>query len=87
MDTDPWAIRYVAVDTGRWLPGRKVLISPEWIEGMDWRESKVHVGLTEDAIRNAPEYDDSVPIGRGYEARLHDHYGRRRYWGAPRHAA
>ena len=27
FDDERWAIRYVVVDTGRWLPGRRVLIS------------------------------------------------------------
>lgn len=28
FDDERWAIRYVVVDTGRWMPGRRVLISP-----------------------------------------------------------
>jgi hypothetical protein len=27
FDDERWAIRYVVVDTGRWVPGRQVLIS------------------------------------------------------------
>ena len=87
IDDGAWAIRYIVVDTGRWWPGKEVLVSPEWIQGVDWRESKVHVGLSKDAIRDAPEYDDSIGVGRDYEERLHDHYGRRRYWGEQRPAA
>jgi uncharacterized protein YrrD len=87
VDDDAWAVRYVVVDTGRWLPGKKVLVSPEWIQSVDWRESKVHVDLSRDTIKKAPEYDASTPVGRDYEARLYDHYGRRRYWGEQRRAA
>ena len=28
FDDRTWAIRYLVVDTGKWLPGRKVLIVP-----------------------------------------------------------
>ena len=28
FDDERWAIRYAVVDTGHWLPGRRVLISP-----------------------------------------------------------
>ena len=28
FDGELWTIRYMVADTGKWLPGRKVLISP-----------------------------------------------------------
>ena len=28
FDDQNWAVRYVVADTGSWLPGRQVLISP-----------------------------------------------------------
>jgi hypothetical protein len=36
FDDERWAIRYVVVDTGRWLPGRRVLISPLSIDRTEW---------------------------------------------------
>jgi hypothetical protein len=32
MDDQPWAIRYIEVATRNWWPGKKVLVSPAWIE-------------------------------------------------------
>ncbi len=32
VDDEAWAIRYLNVATRKWLPGKKVLISPAWIE-------------------------------------------------------
>lgn len=80
VDDATWAIRYMIVDTRNWWPGKKVLVSPEWIARVDWNESKVHVDMTRTQIKNSPEYDASRPVQRDYEARLHDHYGRRGYW-------
>jgi len=80
MDDDSWAIRYIEVATRNWWPGKKVLVSPAWIEQVTWKDSKVHVGLTRDAIKNGPEYTESLPITREYEARLYLHYGRPPYW-------
>jgi hypothetical protein len=80
MDDEAWAIRYVEVATRNWWPGRKVLISPAWVERVSWTDSRVYVGLTRESIRTAPEYDDSPPITREYESRLHLHYGRPPYW-------
>jgi hypothetical protein len=80
MDDKAWAIRYIEVATRNWLPGKKVLISPSWIERVSWPASKVYVGLSREAIKDAPEYIESRPVTREYESRLHDHYGRPPYW-------
>ncbi|MEO7598672.1 MAG: PRC-barrel domain-containing protein [Opitutus sp.] len=80
VDEEAWAIRYIEVATRNWWPGKKVLISPEWIERVSWPESKVYVGLTRDAIKDAPPYVESMPITREYENRLYVGYGRPPYW-------
>jgi hypothetical protein len=80
VDEEAWAIRYLEVATRNWWPGNKVLISPAWVDRMSWTESKVFVGLSREAIKEAPEYTDSTPITREYENRLHLHYGRPPYW-------
>lgn len=81
VETDNWALRYVVVDTRNWLPGgRKVLVAPDWITGVDWREGHVAVDLTKEAVENSPEYDPSEPINREYEIRLYDFHGRPTYW-------
>jgi sporulation protein YlmC with PRC-barrel domain len=80
IDDVSWTIRYLVVDTRNWWPGKKVLISPEWIQRIEWEDSKVYVDLGRDLIRNGPEYSFTAPVDRDYERRLHEHYGRRRYW-------
>jgi uncharacterized protein YrrD len=87
VDADTWAIRYIIVDTRNWLPGRKVLVSPEWIQRVSWEESKVYVDLSKRHIEAAPEFDPSIPLAREHEERLYTHLGRAKYWerepGAP----
>jgi len=82
IDDESWEIRYMVVDTTNWLPGKKVLVAPRWIDRVSWEESKVYVNLSRQAIENAPEYrpDD---FNRDYEEKLHDHYDRPKYWDAP----
>jgi hypothetical protein len=80
VDDEAWAIRYIEVATRNWWPGKKVLVSPAWIERVSWTDSKVYVGLTRVVIRDGPEYIESKPITREYEHRLHSHYGRPPYW-------
>jgi hypothetical protein len=80
VDDEAWAIRYIEVATRNWWPGKKVLVSPAWIERVSWTDSKVYVGLSREAIQGAPEYVESSPITREYENRLYFHYGRPPYW-------
>jgi PRC-barrel domain len=80
FDDTTWALRYMVVDTRNWWPGKRVLVSPEWVERVDWSNSKVHVGVTREQIKKSPEYDPSSSVERDYETRLHDHYGRPSYW-------
>lgn len=80
MDDETWAIRYIEVATRNWWPGKKVLVSPAWIEKVSWEHSNVYVALSREAIQNGPAYDESLPITREYENRLYFHYGRPPYW-------
>jgi hypothetical protein len=80
VDEEAWATRYIEVATRNWWPGKKVLVSPAWIGRVSWAESKVYVGLSREAIKDAPEYVESMPITREYENRLYFHYGRPPYW-------
>jgi hypothetical protein len=80
VDDETWSIRYIEVATRNWLPGKKVLLSPEWIDRISWQDQTLSVALPTDAIRNAPEYIMSRPLSREYENKLYLHYGRVPYW-------
>ncbi len=80
LEDQTWNVAYLVVDTGGWLRGRKVLISPSWIEDVDWSEGVFVAGLKQETIANSPVYDPDVPLDREYETRLHRHYGRDEYW-------
>ena len=80
IDDETWAIRYLIVDTRNWWPGKKVLVSPQWIDRVSWGESKVFVNLSLEAIRHSPEYTDESLISRDYETGLHRHYSLHGYW-------
>jgi hypothetical protein len=80
VDEDTWAIRYIEVATRNWWPGKRVLVSPAWIERVSWKESKVFVSLRRETIKEAPDYVESMAITREYEDRLYATYGRPPYW-------
>jgi len=76
VNDENWAIRFLVVDTRNWLPGKKVLLSPQWIKRVEWADSSVYFDLTRESVRNSPEFDTSKAVNQDYEAYLYDHYGR-----------
>jgi hypothetical protein len=60
--------------TAKWLPGRKGLLAPVWINSVDWSERKMYVTLTKEQIKTSPEYDASMPLEEEYEKGLSEHY-------------
>jgi hypothetical protein len=79
IDEETWSIRYLIVDTKNWWPGKRVLISPQWIDEISWDDSRISVKLTKEAIRQSPEYSPES-LNRGYEEKLHSHYNSHGYW-------
>jgi sporulation protein YlmC with PRC-barrel domain len=80
LDVDSWTIRYLAIDTRNWLPGKKVIVSPQWIAAIDWAQGKVHIDLSREGVKQSPEYDSSTLISREYEEQLYQHYRQPGYW-------
>ena len=74
IETDDWKINYLTIDTGRWLPGKHVLISSGWIDQINWSYRKVAVNLTQDQIEKSPNYEKVAAITHEYETRLRNHY-------------
>jgi hypothetical protein len=80
IEDETWAIRYLVVATKNWWPGKKVLISPKWIESVSWDAREVVIGLTRETIKAAPEYTDESLLTRDYETGLYGYYNREGYW-------
>ena len=80
IDDETWAIRYLVIATRNWLPGKKVLISPEWIQSVNWGDSNVTINLSREEIKASPEFTEAELLSRDYEAELHEHYDRPGYW-------
>ena len=79
FDDRNWAVRYMVADTGSWLPGRQVLISPHaFPEG--FRGKILRVNLTRKQIENSPSIESHKPVSRQYEEEYYRYYGWPYYW-------
>lgn len=80
LDDETWSIRYLVVDTRNWWPGKKVLLSPEWISRVSWADKTVFTELSRETVKSAPEFSGTLPLGRDYEDALFKHHGKDAYW-------
>jgi hypothetical protein len=81
FDDQRWTVRYLLVETGGWLSGKRVLISPIAFEGIDRDHKRFRVSLTREQVKNSPDADLHQPISRRYETDYSDYYRYPYYWG------
>lgn len=80
FDDENWTIRYLVVDTGNWLPGRHVLISPIALSGAYRAAEMLNVTLTKEQIQDSPDIDTDKPVSRQHETDYFTYYGYPPYW-------
>ncbi|MCX6865481.1 MAG: PRC-barrel domain-containing protein [Verrucomicrobia bacterium] len=80
FDDQKWIIRYMIVDTGNWLPGRQVLLSPHAFDGFGPDGDAISVRLTKDQIENSPSIESHRPVTRQYEHDYFHYYSWPPYW-------
>jgi hypothetical protein len=80
FDDRTWAVRYLIADTGTWLTGRLVLLSPHAFGRFDQDEPIVSANLTRSQIEKAPSIDSHLSVSRQYEEAYYRHYGWPVYW-------
>lgn len=83
FDEQSMNVRYFVIDTGKWLPGRKVLLTPLMIEKIDDVTESIHFDLAKVKIENSPTLETQLPVSRQYEQNLYSYYGWAPYWTTP----
>jgi hypothetical protein len=80
FDDRNWAVRYLVADTGSWLAGRQVLISPHAFGSLHQAGKLLLVKLTRKQIEDSPSIESHKPLSRQYEEEYHRYYGWPYYW-------
>jgi len=84
FDDESWTVRYLVADTGTWLTGRQVLISPHAIKQVHSDPDKVvSVDLTKRQIEESPSIETDRPVSRQFEVQYYQYYNWPVYWGGP----
>jgi hypothetical protein len=77
-----WTVRWLVVDTGGWLSGRKVLLTPGQAIKADVAGRRFHVNLTKQQVKDSPDIDTEQPVSRQMESDIYGYYGADPYWGS-----
>ena len=80
IDDRSWIVRYIVVDIGNWLSGRKVLVVPSVAEKPDGKTESLPVLLSKKQVKESPGIDTDMPVSRAQEIKLHKHYQWEPYW-------
>jgi hypothetical protein len=83
FDDRTWAIRYVVADTGSWLTGRLVLLSPHAFGSLKEHDKALHVKLLIKQIESSPSIESHKPVSRQFEEEYHTYYSWPGYWQGP----
>jgi hypothetical protein len=75
-----WVIRWLFVDTGHRLPGRKVLLPLSILGQPDRALRHFLIKLTMQQVKDSPDVDTDLPVSRQIEAQVHDYFGWNPYW-------
>ena len=83
FDDKHWTVRYLVVDTGNWLMGREVLISPYAVTSVDQDLKTIFLDLTKKQIEDSPSLESHKPVSRQFEDSYYAYYGWPSYWDGP----
>jgi uncharacterized protein YrrD len=83
LDDERWAIRFLVVETGRWLDRHEVLVSPLAVERVDWADWLVWLRLTRAQVERSPDIGAHQPVSRQHEREFAAYYAWPQYWGGP----
>jgi hypothetical protein len=57
VDDEHWNLYDLVVETRNWLPGKKVVVSIQWIQSVNWWEAIVYLNCSRDSVEHCPEFN------------------------------
>jgi hypothetical protein len=75
FDDRSWKVRWLVVDCGSWLAGRKVLIHPSAISYAGFEYKRFEVTLTKAQVHGSPALLEHQPVSQQMQSHLYDYYG------------
>ncbi|MBM7551188.1 PRC-barrel domain-containing protein [Thalassobacillus pellis] len=80
VDDETWKIRYLVVNTSEWSTNFQVLLSPAWLQSIDWVDNNFYIDLSLETIEAGPNYDKHQEITEELEEEIYRKYQKEPYW-------
>ncbi|MFH0925923.1 MAG: PRC-barrel domain-containing protein [bacterium] len=80
FDDRKWIVRYLLINTGSWLSGREVMISPVALNQPDLLEKSFFTSLTRKKLKRFPHILENKIISHQEEVKLVKRYEWPKYW-------
>jgi sporulation protein YlmC with PRC-barrel domain len=80
FDDTTWKVRWIVVDTGTWLTGRKVLVHPSAVRSADHDREEIGVALTKQQVEDSPDILTDRPVSQEVQESLYGYYGWNPLW-------
>ncbi|MDQ3001134.1 MAG: PRC-barrel domain-containing protein [Fibrobacterota bacterium] len=74
LDRKDWSLRYLAIDTRNWLPGKHVVVPIDWARNIRYSDRKITLDHSRETIRNAPEYSGAENLTPEFHRMLDSYF-------------
>jgi len=75
VDESKWSARYLVVEAGAWLSGRRLFISPLALSKAEWTSRRMVLDTSRGQVETAPFLENDALFTRDHELDLFRHYG------------
>jgi hypothetical protein len=80
FDDTYFAVRFLLINTQKWLQGRKILLSPFTVGSIDEQNRLMYIELAQQQIKNSPPLGTNQTVSRHYEEKYFEYYDWPPYW-------
>lgn len=62
VDDETWTIQYLVISSKKELDNKRILIAPESIDWISWKQKSASVSLEKEKIRDCPNFNLTMPV-------------------------
>ena len=75
-----WQIMFMVLDTKKNMNGKKILVAPEAIDWVSWRQKHVSVDMEKEKLAGCPSFKLTFPLKQEYSDMLYEQYECQHFW-------
>lgn len=80
VDPEGWTVRFIVIDTGVWLPGKRVVVTPDHLTGIDAEMGSIHVDVDKAKVESATPLSSVEDLKRSSYQEFAERYGSGGMW-------